>query len=65
MDLWKMNPWQVFLAGGPIMWPILLSSIFAVGIIIDRFWYLHSIKIQGLVFNLNTKCINKCYFFNL
>lgn len=50
MDLWRMNPWQVFLAGGPIMWPILLCSIFAVGIIIDRFWYLYSIKIDIAAF---------------
>jgi biopolymer transport protein ExbB len=41
-----MNPWQVFLAGGPVMWPILLCSIFALGIIIDRFLYLNSIKID-------------------
>lgn len=46
MDLWRMNPWQVFLAGGPVMWPILLCSIFALGIIIDRFLYLNSIKID-------------------
>jgi biopolymer transport protein ExbB len=46
MDLWKMNPWQVFVAGGPIMWPILLCSILAIGIIIERFWYLNSVKID-------------------
>ena len=46
MDLWKMNLWQVFLAGGPIMWPILLCSIFALAIIIDKIWHLHSVKID-------------------
>ncbi|MDP3142502.1 MAG: MotA/TolQ/ExbB proton channel family protein [Candidatus Omnitrophota bacterium] len=46
MDLWRMNPWQVFLAGGPVMWPILLCSIIALGIIIDRFLYLNLIKID-------------------
>src|SRR3989338_5222255 len=50
MDLWKMNPWQVFLAGGPIMGPILLCSILALGIIIDRFWYLQAIKIDIVIF---------------
>ncbi len=46
MDLWKMSLWQLFLAGGPIMWPILLSSIFAFAIIVEKFWHLHKIKID-------------------
>ena len=46
MDLYRMNLWQVFLAGGPVMWPILLCSIFALAIILEKFWYLNKIKID-------------------
>jgi biopolymer transport protein ExbB len=41
-----MGLWQVFLAGGPVMWPILLCSIFALAIIIEKFLHLHKIKID-------------------
>lgn len=46
MDLYKMGLWQVFLAGGPVMWPILLCSIFAFAIILEKFWHLHRIEID-------------------
>jgi len=46
MDLYKMTLWQVFLAGGPVMWPILLCSIFALAIVLEKFWHLHKIKID-------------------
>ena len=46
MDLYKMNLWQVFLAGGPVMWPILLCSIFALAIALEKFWHLHKIRID-------------------
>ena len=45
MDLYKMSLWQVFLAGGPVMWPILLCSIFALAIALEKFWHLHKISI--------------------
>jgi len=41
-----MGLWQVFLAGGPVMWPILLCSIFALAIILEKIWHLHKIKID-------------------
>lgn len=46
MDLYKMTVWQIFLAGGPVMWPILLCSIFALAIILEKIWHLHKIKID-------------------
>jgi len=46
MDLWKMSLWQMFLAGGPVMWPILLCSIFALAIILEKFWHIHKISID-------------------
>lgn len=50
MELYKMSFWQVFLAGGPVMWPILFSSIFAFAIILGKFWQLHSIDIDTHAF---------------
>lgn len=46
MDLYKMSFWQLFIAGGPVMWPILLCSIFALGIAIEKFWYLRKISVD-------------------
>lgn len=40
MDLYKMSLWQLFLAGGPIMWLILLCSIFACAVFLEKFWQL-------------------------
>lgn len=42
----EISPWQLFLLGGPIMWVILLCSIFAVAIVIERFFYYSSIQIN-------------------
>ncbi len=46
MDLYNMSLIKLFLAGGPVMWPILLCSIFALAVCLERFWYLHKIKID-------------------
>ena len=46
MDLYRMSLWQVFSSGGPVMWPILLCSIFALAIIIEKFWHMKKIKIN-------------------
>ncbi len=32
----EMTPWQLFLMGGPLMWPILLCSVFSLTIIIQK-----------------------------
>lgn len=31
--------WTYFQAGGPLMWPLLLCSIVAVALILERFWF--------------------------
>jgi len=46
MDLYKMSLWQVFVAGGPIMWPILLCSLFALTIIVERLLYIYWVKVD-------------------
>jgi len=46
MDLWKMSLWRLFMAGGPVMWPILIASIFAFAIMLEKFWHLHKIRID-------------------
>ena len=50
MDLYTMSVWGLFKAGGPVMWPILLCSIFALAFILEKFWYLHRISIDTRVF---------------
>jgi biopolymer transport protein ExbB len=41
-----MSLFKLFLAGGPVMWPILLCSVFALAITLERFWYMRKIKID-------------------
>ena len=53
MNIWQMNLWKVFLAGGPVMWPILISSIWALAIAIEKLWYLRKIKINSTYFLRN------------
>ncbi len=53
MELYKMSLWQIFIAGGPVMWPILLCSIFALAIILEKFWHLHKIGIDTQEFLKN------------
>ena len=38
--------WDMIQKGGPVMWPILLCSIFALAIIIEKIWYLRKVKID-------------------
>lgn len=44
MDLYKMSFWQIFLAGGPVMFPILLCSIFALAVTVEKLFYLRRIS---------------------
>ena len=40
----EMNTWALFKAGGPIMVPIFLCSIFAFGIVIEKLYYFSIIR---------------------
>jgi len=42
--IWEMNAWKLILAGGPIMAPILLCSLFALALVIEKLIYFASIK---------------------
>jgi len=41
-----MSLWQLFLAGGVLMLPIFLCSVFALAIVYEKLWYLRRIKID-------------------
>jgi len=42
--IWEMNAWSLIKAGGPIMAPIILCSIFSLGIVIEKLSYYMYIK---------------------
>ena len=50
----RISMWQLFLAGGPVMWPILLCSVLALAITVERLRYLGRIRAgtQGLLQNI-------------
>lgn len=39
MTIWQMSAWKLIIAGGPVMVPILLCSVLAITIIIERIIY--------------------------
>ena len=39
-----MSLWKLMIAGGPFMWPIVLCSVFALSLIIDKITFLHRIE---------------------
>ena len=44
MNVIVLNAWQLFFKGGPMMWPIFILSILAVGIGINRIMFLISLE---------------------
>ena len=44
MEYWQKNAWELALAGGPFMLPIILCSLCSWAIIIEKFLYLGSLK---------------------
>jgi biopolymer transport protein ExbB len=50
MELYKMSLWQIFMAGGPLMWPICICSMFALAIVFEKIWYLRKIQIDAQEF---------------
>ena len=50
MDFWQTNIWKLFLAGGPVMWPILICSVWGLAIVIEKILYLRAIRINTEAF---------------
>ena len=42
--IWEMNAWSLIKSGGPIMAPIILCSVLALGIVIEKLLYFSFIK---------------------
>lgn len=42
--------WDMIQKGGPVMWPIILCSIFAFAILLERIYHLHKAKIDTVDF---------------
>lgn len=42
--IWEMNAWQLIKVAGPVMVPILLCSLFALGIVLEKLIFFASIK---------------------
>jgi len=46
MEAYKMNFWQIIISGGPVMWPIIICSVAALAIVLERLSYFKSIQIN-------------------
>ena len=60
MSTGEINAWKLFLAGGPVMWPIVLCSVLACGIVIEKLWHFSIVgtnvaKLKQEIFDLLRK----------
>jgi len=44
MGIWEINASELIIKGGPVMIPIILCSVFALGIILEKLFYFSSIR---------------------
>ncbi|MFA6384159.1 MAG: MotA/TolQ/ExbB proton channel family protein, partial [Candidatus Omnitrophota bacterium] len=50
MDVSRLSAWQIYEAGGPMMWPLVIVSIFSVAIIAERLWFLKKLNFDTAKF---------------
>lgn len=57
MDLHTMSFLQIIRAGGPVMWPIIACSVFALALVLEKYWHLYrtDIDTKGLLDRLFEK----------
>jgi len=46
MEFTNLSFWQLFVQAGPVIWPILLCSVFAFAIIFEKMCFLHKIRVD-------------------
>jgi biopolymer transport protein ExbB len=50
MDVSRLSAWQLWQAGGPMMWPLAVVSIVSVSIIAERLWFLKQLHFDTAMF---------------
>lgn len=46
MDASVLSIWQVWQAGGPMMWPLAVVSVFSAAIVAERLWFLKQLRMD-------------------
>lgn len=46
MDIHTMSFLEIIRAGGPVMWPILVCSVFAFALVLEKYWYLYKVNVD-------------------
>ncbi len=57
----EITPWQLFLMGGPVMWPILACSIAAVTIVIEKTFFFLSVEKNERILSLQLMAMARNY----